>query len=61
VLINEFAGPEPQPGEFWLATIAKSHDYDLVARLEKRLDAERTSAPRPLGSLVQIQPAGVCV
>jgi ribosomal protein S12 methylthiotransferase len=61
VLINEFEGPEPQPGEFWLATITDSHDYDLVARLEKRLDAERAPAPRPVGSLIQIQPAGVCV
>jgi ribosomal protein S12 methylthiotransferase len=61
VLINDFAGAEPQPGEFRWATITDASDYDLVARLEARVFAERrvpswpaTAGPR----LVQIQPAG---
>ena len=59
VLINDFAGPEPQPGEFRWATITAAGDYDLVARLEARAFAERTppsrrAAPAPL--LIQIQP-----
>jgi len=36
VLINDFAGAEPQPGEFRWATITKTGDYDLVSRLEAR-------------------------
>jgi ribosomal protein S12 methylthiotransferase len=34
ILINDFAGPEPRPGEFRWATVTDSSDYDLVARLE---------------------------
>jgi len=59
VLINDFEGPEPQPGEFRWATMTAAGDYDLVARLEARAFAERTppsrrAAPAPL--LIQIQP-----
>ncbi len=60
VLINDFEGPEPQPGDFRWATVTGSGDYDLVARLEARFYAERLALPTPLqvGSLlVQIQPA----
>jgi ribosomal protein S12 methylthiotransferase len=59
VLINDFAGPEPQPGEFSWATVTAAGDYDLVACLEARTFAERTpsrrAAPAPL--LIQIQPS----
>ena len=60
VLINDFEGPEPQPGEFRWATITAAGDYDLVARLKARTFAERTppsrrAAPAPL--LIQIQPS----
>jgi ribosomal protein S12 methylthiotransferase len=34
VLINDFEGAEPQPGEFRWATITDASDYDVVARLE---------------------------
>ncbi len=34
VLINDFEGAEPEPGEFRWATITTASDYDLVARLE---------------------------
>jgi len=60
VLINDFAGAEPRPGDFRWATIRAAGDYDLVARLEVRTFAERAvpNAPPPVGSqLVQIQPA----
>ena len=58
VLINDFEGPEPQPGEFRWATITGSGDYDLVARLEARVFAERTAPASTPGvlPLVQIQP-----
>jgi len=40
VLINDFEGAEPQPGEFRWATITGASDYDLVARLQARRFAE---------------------
>ena len=40
VLINDFEGAEPQPGQFRWATITAAGDYDLVARLEARAFAE---------------------
>jgi ribosomal protein S12 methylthiotransferase len=62
VLINDFEGAEPRPGEFRWATITAAGDYDLVSRLEARNFAERAvpnSLP-PVGSrLVQIQPAAM--
>jgi ribosomal protein S12 methylthiotransferase len=60
VLINDFEGAEPRPGEFRWATITAAGDYDLVSRLEARNFAERavSNLPSPLRSrLVQIQPA----
>jgi ribosomal protein S12 methylthiotransferase len=60
VLINDYEGAEPQPGEFRWATITAASDYDLVARLEARVFAERAlpASPAPAGSrLVEIQAA----
>ena len=60
ILINDFEGPAPQPGDFRWATITEVGDYDLVARLEAKVFAERLSSVNPLpvaGALVQIQPA----
>jgi ribosomal protein S12 methylthiotransferase len=60
ILINDFEGPEPQRGDFRWATITEVGDYDLVARLEAEVFAERQSPPKVLpaaGALVQIQPA----
>jgi ribosomal protein S12 methylthiotransferase len=60
VLINDFEGLEPQPGEFRWATITAAGDYDLVARLEARTFAERTPPSRraaPAQLLIQIQPS----
>ena len=62
VLINDFEGAEPRPGEFRWATITAAGDYDLVSRLEARNFAQRIvpDSPPPVGSrLVQIQPAGM--
>ena len=60
ILINDFAGPAPRSGDFRWATITEVGDYDLVARLEAKVSAERPSSVNPLpvaGALVQIQPA----
>jgi ribosomal protein S12 methylthiotransferase len=62
VLINDFEGAEPRPGEFRWATITAAGDYDLVSRLEARNFAERSgpNSPPAVGSrLVQIQPAAM--
>ncbi|MCJ7504081.1 MAG: 30S ribosomal protein S12 methylthiotransferase RimO, partial [Acidobacteriia bacterium] len=61
VLINDFEGAEPQPGEFRWATITAAGDYDLVARLEARSYAARAAPTRPPKTaplLVQIQTPG---
>jgi ribosomal protein S12 methylthiotransferase len=58
VLINDFEGAEPQPGEFRWATITAAGDYDLVACLEARSYAARAAPARPPKTaplLVQIQ------
>ena len=60
ILINDFEGSEPCRGEFRMATITEVGDYDLVARLEAEIIAERpaNSVPMPVpGALVQIQAA----
>jgi ribosomal protein S12 methylthiotransferase len=62
VLINDFAGAEPWPGEFRWATITGTGDYDLVSRLEARSFAERAipvSPPAASSRLVQIQAAAM--
>jgi ribosomal protein S12 methylthiotransferase len=60
ILINDFEGSEPKRGEFRWATVTEVGDYDLVARLEAEVFAERPPNPNPLptaGALVQIQAA----
>ena len=62
VLINDFEGAEPVPGEFRWATITGTGDYDLIARLEARSFADRAvpNPPLPVGNrLVQIQAAAM--
>ncbi|MGD0127534.1 MAG: 30S ribosomal protein S12 methylthiotransferase RimO [Terriglobia bacterium] len=62
VLINDFEGAEPVPGEFRWATITSAGDYDLVAHLDARSFRESAVpiSPLPVGSrLVQIQPAAM--
>ena len=58
ILINDIAGPTPQPGDFRCATITEAGDYDLVARLEEQVFAERLQPVNLMpagGTLVQIQ------
>ncbi len=62
VLINDFEGAAPQPGEFRWVTLTSASDYDLVGRLEAKPFAERLSpelSPSPIRGprLVQIRPA----
>jgi len=62
VLINDFEGAEPRPGEFRWATITGAGDYDLVSRLEARNFAERAapnSTPSVGSRLVQIRAAAM--
>jgi ribosomal protein S12 methylthiotransferase len=47
VLINDFEGCEPRPGEFRWATITAAGDYDLVSRLEARNFVERAVPNSP--------------
>jgi ribosomal protein S12 methylthiotransferase len=61
VLINDFDGQEPRPGEFRWARIGETGDYDLVARLEAERYLEppdrpdTAPQPSPGSRLVQIQ------
>jgi hypothetical protein len=58
-VINEFAGAEPEAGEFRWATIVEASDYDLVARLEAETFAKRASSQwslPPSPRIVHIQP-----
>ncbi len=60
MLINDFEGSEPRRGEFRMATITEVGDYDLVARLDAEILAERSANSTPMpapGALVQIQAA----
>jgi ribosomal protein S12 methylthiotransferase len=55
VLINEYEGLEPRPGEMRRLRITAAHDYDVVGTL---LGATEPAPVRlPPGSLVQIAPA----
>ncbi|HUI40689.1 MAG TPA: 30S ribosomal protein S12 methylthiotransferase RimO [Terriglobia bacterium] len=56
VLINDFEGPEPVPGEFRWARITEAGEYDLVARLEAATFTGQHGEPR--GSLAQMPGAG---
>jgi len=55
VLINDFAGAEPVPGEFRWATVTDASDYDLVARLEARAFAERLRPGPPVIDSVGVE------
>jgi ribosomal protein S12 methylthiotransferase len=62
ILINDFAGAEPRPGEFRWATITDSSDYDLVATLRAEYFEGQTPVcpARPEPSLVQIRSQATC-
>lgn len=59
VYINDFVGAEPAPGQFRMATITESGDYDLVARLEEQTFTRPEGTADPCvqrRDLIQIQP-----
>jgi ribosomal protein S12 methylthiotransferase len=58
VLINDFEGAEPRPGQIRPLRITESHDYDLVGTLltsDEALPEPPVLAPTPL---INIQPLG---
>ncbi len=66
VFINDFQGREPQVGDFRWATITDASDYDLVARLNAEIFAERIegrsfsfAGERTTQKLFNISPAPV--
>ena len=55
VLINDFEGPEPRPGEIRQMRVAESHDYDVVGTLLPPTESAPPLAANPPGQpLVQI-------
>ncbi|MDE3180302.1 MAG: 30S ribosomal protein S12 methylthiotransferase RimO [Acidobacteriota bacterium] len=64
VFINDFRGPAPRSGEYRWATVTRSSDYDVVARVEAEYFAPPLGEAGTVGGadgetpfLVQIQPA----
>jgi ribosomal protein S12 methylthiotransferase len=57
VLINDFEGAEPRPGEFRWATLTATGDYDLVARLVETPRRGVSKWPQVGPGLSQIQSA----
>lgn len=59
VLISDFEGPEPVPGQFRWARITSAGDYDVVARLEAAVYRESVNPPQldAAPRLVQIEAA----
>jgi ribosomal protein S12 methylthiotransferase len=53
VLINDFAGAEPAPGQMRLLRITEAHDYDLIGTLL----APTETAPAVFSNLISIGPA----
>ena len=48
VLINDFEGAEPRPGEIRRLRITGAHDYDLVGALLAPTEDAPALAPAPL-------------
>jgi ribosomal protein S12 methylthiotransferase len=57
VLINDFEGAEPAPGQMRLLRITEAHDYDLIGTLLTSTERDVQSYPSP--ALVNIAPAFV--
>jgi ribosomal protein S12 methylthiotransferase len=56
ILINDFEGAQPRPGQMRRLRITEAHDYDLVGTLLPGSEAD--VAVRPAG-LIQIAPVMV--
>jgi ribosomal protein S12 methylthiotransferase len=46
VMINDFEGPEPQPGEIRRLRVTEAHDYDVLGTLLPPTEP----APKPVAS-----------
>ena len=55
VLINDFEGAQPAPGQMRLLRITEAHDYDLIGTLLPSTEPQPVLAP----GLFQIAPAFV--
>jgi ribosomal protein S12 methylthiotransferase len=55
VLINDFEGSEPQPGQIRLLRITEAHDYDLIGTLLASEEADHNNSV-PLPGLIHIAP-----
>ena len=49
VLINDFEGPEPRPGEIRQMRVAEGHDYDVVGTLLPPTESAPPLAANPPG------------
>src|SRR5437660_6310131 len=57
VLINDFEGDEPRPGEIRRMVITEAHDYDLVGTLLPATESAPAEMKNPVGlmpGLIQI-------
>jgi ribosomal protein S12 methylthiotransferase len=61
VLINDFEGDEPRPGQMRMLRITETHDYDLVGTLlpatEQPVAASGTMSAAPVPALINIAPS----
>jgi ribosomal protein S12 methylthiotransferase len=57
VLINDFEGAEPAPGQMRLLRITEAHDYDLIGTLLASTELSSTKPAPPLSNLINIVPA----
>jgi ribosomal protein S12 methylthiotransferase len=55
VLINDFEGAEPAPGQMRMLRITEAHDYDLIGTLLASTEPQPALSP----GLFQIAPAFV--
>jgi ribosomal protein S12 methylthiotransferase len=60
VLVNDFEGAEPAPGQMRLLRITEAHDYDLIGTLLASGEASVRSTMPPSG-LIGISPAGFVI
>jgi ribosomal protein S12 methylthiotransferase len=61
VLINDFEGAEPAPGQMRLLRITEAHDYDLIGTLLAPTEPEVKSGFAPGPGFVNISPAGFVI
>jgi ribosomal protein S12 methylthiotransferase len=57
VLINDFEGGEPQPGQMRMLRITETHDYDLIGTLLPATERPGLTPFAPLSALININPS----